>query len=275
MIWHETESVAVIVMLTPLMEGLREKCFQYFPEDANSESMAVNITDDRGEQYEGAVKLLDKSYDEVSSTTVRKLLLVCGKETKVIWHLLFLGWPDHGVPDPNQCDSLLELIKLSRAKNSRLDHPRIIHCSAGVGRTGTFIALEHLLDDLESGDWAEIDNDEDRIFDIVNTLREQRMTMVQSEIQYQFLYDLLRERYRTLIQAPSSVTHLSEGDLLATDKIPAAGGEPSPKVMRLSKGIKSAFLRATSRGQSRSRSRPREGDDTQVPSTEGKTPTIS
>ena len=250
MIWHETNKVAVIVMLTQLSEGQKEKCFQYYPETIDSGEMIVQLTTDTREPCDGTLKLEQSTYNEAAKTTVRKIVLKCGEQSKTVWHLLFLGWPDFGIPEKEDRNTLIELIKLSQSKNESMSHPRIVHCSAGVGRSGTFIALEHLLEEIEVGSFDNVKDTDDLIFDTVSSLREQRMTMVQSDLQYQLLYDLLREQY--LLRKKSKVPSLaisSDGAGLATEKLPRAGGEPSPKVMRLSRGIKNVFLRERSRSR--------------------------
>ena len=131
-------------------------------------------------------------------------------ETKKFWHLLFEGWPDFLVPEGENRSALLNLIRLSRQKNSdNTTNPRIVHCSAGVGRSGTFIALENLIRDLDSGELEHYDRTHggetaeapDLVFDTVNALREQRKMMVQSESQFLFIYQVMRklwiERYGT------------------------------------------------------------------------------
>ena len=82
------------------------------------------------------------------------------------------------------------------------DHkPRIVHCSAGVGRTGTFIALDFLLQELEEGKFDAFvgkkgsERNEDPVFECVKRLREQRMSMVYKPAQYAFIYQVLRERW--------------------------------------------------------------------------------
>jgi protein-tyrosine phosphatase len=72
-------------------------------------------------------------------------------EERTIWHLLYKKWPDFGVPDLADLDSFFELMRLSRELNANPSNPRIVHCSAGVGRSGTFITLEHLWKQLEAG----------------------------------------------------------------------------------------------------------------------------
>ena len=266
MIWQETDSVAVIVMLTQLAEGDVEKCFQYYPESLSSQ-LAVQMTNETGDQLEGKVRLVESTYEEASKTTVRKIELSCAGKSKIVWHMLFLAWPDFGVPEDEDRAALLELIKLSNEKNGPIEHPRVVHCSAGVGRSGTFIALEHLLAELAVGNLESITNQDDPVFDSVNRLREQRVMMVQSELQYIFLYDFLREEYRKRQYKPAPRTPIDQ-EGLAVEKVPVLGGEPSPKVMRLSKGIKRVLLR----GKSRSRSRSSHASEKDGSSSEGKTP---
>ena len=254
MIWHEINHVGVIVMLTQLADGPREKCYQYYPDVADRDGFSLHWTTENGEEFKGLVKATESTFDEASKTTIRKLMLSCGDESKIIWHLLFLGWPDYGVPENQDRDALLALIKLSRTKNQDSGSPRIIHCSAGVGRSGTFIALEHLLAELEAGTLDEVSNTDDIIHDTVNKLREQRMTMVQSEIQYVLLYELLREhcRKRNLEKASALASvQVVTAEVLTIEKISPTSGEPSPKVMRLSRSIQRVFLRHSSRSSSR------------------------
>lgn len=239
MIWQETSEVAVIVMLTQLAEGIREKCYQYYPEDVGSDSLQVGLTNETGEACEGQVKVIERNYDEASKSTVRQLLMTCGENKKTVWHLLFLGWSDHGVPDDEGCASLLELIKLSKEKNDVPENPRIIHCSAGVGRSGTFVALEHLLAELEIGRVAEAAASEDIIYETVDALRRQRMTMVQSPDQFQYLYDVLRREYQTQQRRQLQEAAAREADLSSSHN----RGEPSPKARKLSRGLRAVFRR--------------------------------
>ncbi|OIW26504.1 phosphatases II [Coniochaeta ligniaria NRRL 30616] len=148
-------------------------------------------------------------------------------EERVVYHFLYKKWPDFGVPALEDLESFFTLMRLSREKNANPSNPRIVHCSAGVGRSGTFIALEHLMRELDAGvleDWdeegdakkaAEAEKDgengdgqgmdereesgvdmnegEDMIFNTVNALREQRRTMVQADAQYLFIYQVMRK----------------------------------------------------------------------------------
>ena len=143
-------------------------------------------------------------------------------EERKVWHFLFTAWPDHEVPQTREDEeALLELIKMTRfridnenkatiesqsqsrsrprsstAASEQISKPRIVHCSAGVGRTGTFIALDHLLQELEEGKFDGVAEDEDPVFEAVKRLREQRMFMVYKPIQYAFIYQILRGRWQ-------------------------------------------------------------------------------
>jgi len=203
MVFHESTEVGVIVMLTQTFEAGREKCAQYFPLDSQQASMIISEDDfdssDENDQQEdggiwGKVTLLETTFDPKSRSEIRKLELTIGSESKIVWHFLFAGWADYAKPEGSDRQALLDLIKLSASKCSS-DNPRVVHCSAGVGRTGTFIALDHLLRELESGQLLQVADPEiDPVFETVNQMREQRMMMVYNEMQMQFIYEVLREQ---------------------------------------------------------------------------------
>lgn len=205
MVFHESGNVGVIVMLTQTIESGREKCGQYFPLDSENPSMPLwvdendpFVSDEKHEKLDrntlGEVTLLETTFDKKSRSEIRKLELRLGSETKNVWHFLFAGWADYSKPEGEDREALLQLIELSGSKCSP-DNPRVVHCSAGVGRTGTFIALDHLLKELESGQLLTLtDPEADPVFDTVDKMREQRMMMVFNEMQLQFIYEVLREQ---------------------------------------------------------------------------------
>lgn len=222
MIWQETTDVAVIVMLTQTHDGTTEKCFQYFPLNVEAGYFKVEPLDRARDTPEGSVTFLEYHLDMDSKTEIRKLSLRFGAETKDVWHFLFSGWPDFAVPEDNNRTALLELLKLCAEKNTSPSNPRIIHCSAGVGRSGTFIALEYLLAQVESGAILDAKEGEDMIYEVVNCLREQRMLMVQMEGQYQFLYDVIRDQFK--------------------ERQLQASGQHSPKLQVQANGMKPAII---------------------------------
>ena len=224
MIWQKTDDVAVIVMLTPTEESGREKCFQYFPLGSESSPFKVSAAGHPDHPVEGEVSFDGTEEGHGLHTHVRKLSLTFGADTKVVWHLLFTAFPDFGIPEDDDRAELLDLVRLSAEKNSKPSNPRTVHCSAGVGRSGTFIALEYLLSLLNAGEVAKIKDDQDPIFDLVHELREQRMMMVQSDAQFCFLYEVLTEE----LEKKQAAARLA--------------GQPSPKMRKLTGGIKAAML---------------------------------
>lgn len=298
--WHmvlqETiGEVGVIVMLTQLYEGNKEKCAQYYPLDGDNPTIALaahesgneiesaGTTDDGdpffdvpamiadadgvgtdshsdipnphpdqhhgGQGQCGTVTLLSLHDDPKLGCDVRRLKVTIDGETKEIYHYFYKNWPDFGKPGPEDRKALTELTKVTKrvAGNS----PRIVHCSAGVGRTGTWIALDFLLQELEAGilvesssyfaaharassssngTWGksgppkpstpDAEDDEDAVFETVNALREQRMMMVMNEIQYSFLYEALKEAFIEKYAQKQTGPMVTEVQ------------EPSPKVAR-------------------------------------------
>jgi protein-tyrosine phosphatase len=192
MVEQETADPAVIVMLTQTHESGREKCFQYFPDSMEDPVQLFNEEDEFSDGFTATVTLKSIVEDEDTRSTIRELELTTAEGTKTVWHLLFEGWPDFLIPEGDDRAALLKLIKLSAEKNSP-GSPRVVHCSAGVGRSGTFIALDYLIAELEAGNLDDVTAEADPVADVVDKLRQQRMMMVQGEQQFWFLYDVLRE----------------------------------------------------------------------------------
>lgn len=199
MVAENTTSTAVIVQLTTMMEGLQVKCSQYFPFSDEDKTWALNADDAWGDgwtatlTYESTEALCDGAIER------RKLLLHVGGEPapRTVWHFLYLRWPDFGTPALTDVPNFFELMKMSREHAPAVDEPRFVHCSAGVGRTGTFICLEHLVRELETGAFDAVDpNDPDAadlVYETVDALRRQRRCMVQSAPQYTFVYQVMRQ----------------------------------------------------------------------------------
>lgn len=126
MVWQETKDVAVIVMLTKTLEQGRDKCFQYFPLKVDEDPWIIDGSEDIGDGFHATIRLLEKAKDRKAGCTVRKILLQVGEEEKIVWHLLFKGWPDFGVPEGYDKLALLEMIKLANSKNSGPENPIIV-----------------------------------------------------------------------------------------------------------------------------------------------------
>jgi len=198
MLWHECGSPAVIVMLTQTHEAGREKCFPYFPADLDAPTLELSGAAD-AEFADGlfaSVALAAVRWDPATRCTVREMDLVAASgEARRVVHFLFAGWPDFLVPEGDDKAALVALVRESARVNTAEGSPRIVHCSAGVGRSGTFIALDWLLGELEEGNLDEPGEVVDPVAEVVDRLRKQRVMMVQGEAQFLLLYDALREQW--------------------------------------------------------------------------------
>lgn len=241
MLAAEVKSPAVVVMLTQTHEAGREKCFQYYPLSPEESPMIIPEDDEAQDGWQGEVHLDTVANDEGSRSELRRLRLrtttADGAQNETeIRHLLFSGWPDFLIPEGEDRLALVELIRLSASLNRphfpkpksqtngvhtplaqsfttiEQDNPRIIHCSAGVGRSGTFIALDYLLSMLYSDQLDDLPPDSDPIAEAVDLLRQQRMMMVQGESQFNFLYDVLREQMVARMGGTDVVGGAQDGD---------------------------------------------------------------
>ncbi|XP_043371143.1 receptor-type tyrosine-protein phosphatase U-like isoform X3 [Dermochelys coriacea] len=170
MIWQE--KVSAIVMLTGLVEQNKTKCEQYWPED---EQVCGDFT----------VTLSNIWTTTGLVTRTFRLQRAGSPLPRNMQQFHYLLWPDHGVP--SNPARLLQLVEMVNERVSQAPAgPVLVHCSAGIGRTGTFIALDFLLK------MAQAEGSVD-VFRCVQRLREQRVSMVQTKEQYTFLYEVLLE----------------------------------------------------------------------------------
>ncbi|XP_044179417.1 receptor-type tyrosine-protein phosphatase S-like isoform X10 [Acropora millepora] len=171
MIWEQMSSV--IVMLTKLEERGRRKCDQYWPE--------------RGTKSHGQIQVTLKETLNMSHYTLRKFIITHKQfpdDDRLIKQFHFTAWPDHGVP--SHPTPLLSLVRHSYNANRQSVGPMVVHCSAGVGRTGTFITLDVMLQRISQEDSIDV-------FGFVRQMRYQRNFMVQTEAQYVFIHDAVLE----------------------------------------------------------------------------------
>lgn len=246
MIWHEVatpynSSPAVIIMLSPTHAPMPddptkmfEKCFPYYPVDENSGPITVNEKSDLGDDFKATIKFVSREPGIPGTPIeVRKLVMeVDGEdEEKPIWHYLYPSWPDFGALEEENVASILNLMEISRLHNGKGENPRVVHCSAGVGRTGTFVALEFLIGELQGGAWEGWDDSDhavsDPVYETVNQLRMQRKTMVQAYEQYAFLYEVLRKVWEEKYHVPcSGGEHKHSKPPEAREKINVCGTGP-------------------------------------------------
>ncbi|XP_071627189.1 tyrosine-protein phosphatase non-receptor type 9 [Temnothorax longispinosus] len=199
MVWEQ--QTLVVVMTTRVVERGRTKCAQYWGPEPGDEVQAGGFT----------VTTLE--VDTNPDYTVSMLLLTNNKtdETREVCHMRYTVWPDYGVPQ--SAKALLQFLSLVRQQQSKLlasrgdtwaGHPRgppiIVHCSAGIGRTGTFCTLDICISRLE--DTGTVD-----IRGTVEKIRAQRAYSIQMPDQYVFCHSALAEY--ALSKGMLSAQHLS------------------------------------------------------------------
>ncbi|XP_071134634.1 receptor-type tyrosine-protein phosphatase H-like [Mytilus edulis] len=174
MIWEQ--SVSIIVMLTKCSENNMDKCEHYWPHAANEpkcyNDLMVNVT----------------SVSNMGKYDIHIMDVCLGDEKRVVKHFHFLEWPDFSAKV--ETTTLIEFITTVRQHiTPDIKGPTVTHCSAGVGRTGTFITVDYLMQYVEDHDLSsQVD-----IFDWVIQMRDHRTTMVQTWAQYAFIHDCLSE----------------------------------------------------------------------------------
>ncbi|KAL4659549.1 phosphatidylinositol phosphatase PTPRQ-like isoform X3 [Arapaima gigas] len=170
MIW-ETRT-RTIAMLTKCIESGRIRCHQYWPEDNKPISVFGDII---------ITKLTE---DVLPDWTKRVLKVERYNNYMLVNHFNFTSWPDHGVP---QCStSLIQFVKAVRTNRDHNSSTVVVHCSAGVGRTGVFISLDRLIQHMKDHDFVDL-------YGLVAELRAERMCMVQNLAQYMFLHQTTME----------------------------------------------------------------------------------
>ncbi|XP_037028783.1 tyrosine-protein phosphatase corkscrew-like [Bradysia coprophila] len=196
MIWQE--NTRVIVMTTKELERGKEKCAKYWP--------------DEGETSEwGSATLTCLNESSTDDYTLREFSFSWkSMEERRIYQYHFTAWPDHGVPgDPGCVLNFLHDVNARQVEvsvNGVTPGPICVHCSAGIGRTGTFIVIDILIDQIiRNGLNTEID-----IQRTIQMVRSQRCGMVQTEAQYKFVYYAIQHYIQTLFPVKTAEQHCND-----------------------------------------------------------------
>jgi len=169
------QRVVVIVMLTRVFEGGCMKASFYWP-----------IVQDVSVAF-GEVSVTLLKQEEEGSLLISKFRISGPEEDRIVYHIQYLGWPDKGVPESGE--EIISIIEKAHQFNDAVSCGTgriIVHCSAGIGRTGTFIAIYEIIELLKKDHNAQID-----VESLILRMREHRCGMVQTDAQFEFIQEMV------------------------------------------------------------------------------------
>nr|XP_018667440.1 sushi, von Willebrand factor type A, EGF and pentraxin domain-containing protein 1-like isoform X1 [Ciona intestinalis] len=200
MIWDQ--NVTTIIMVTNLKENnencnlLQPKCAQYWPQSGSS------IYGDLSVVYLGENHLVDYTIRKFTIQQCKGEATLSVRRNMIQYH--FTSWPDFGVP--KSPSGILKFMRKIKHGSPTGYGAVVVHCSAGVGRTGTYICIDAMVDMmLREG---KVD-----VYSFVTQMRNQRPEMVQTEQQYIFIYQALLEHHLygdTEVEATEVNNHIDE-----------------------------------------------------------------
>ncbi|KAK2159497.1 hypothetical protein NP493_1713g00001 [Ridgeia piscesae] len=158
MIWEQ--NAQAIVMLTKCKEHGRVTCGRYWPEATEP-------------MYYGYLKVQVLETTSSDDWIVSRFMLVKGNQGRTMTHFQYLAWPDLGVPKNTM--SLVAFVRLVRRSLDVQKAPLVVHCNTGAGRSGTFVAVDRLLQHIMKHDWVDI-------YHTVHEMLQHRHQLVQTEV---------------------------------------------------------------------------------------------
>lgn len=173
MVWEQNSSV--VVMLTKEVENTKPKCARYWPEEGQAEIY-------------GKLRVKVEQEETVGEMVIRTMTLEDTRKdgsSRTITQYQYTSWPDHGLPVSTT--AFLELVRM--VDKQKKTGPVVVHCSAGIGRSGTFCTVHSTI--MKYRHDLATKPDAPPVFDILHTvifMRQQRPGMVQTKEQYMFCY---------------------------------------------------------------------------------------
>lgn len=184
MAWEQGSSL--VVMLTTQVERGRVKCHQYWPNPSGSATYGGFQVSCQTEEGNSGFLVRDMTLTHIESG-----------ESRETTQIQYLAWPDHGVPDDST--DFLDFVTLVRSKRAGKDEPVVVHCSAGIGRTGVLITMETAMCLMECGQPV-------YPLEIVRTMRDQRAMMIQTPSQFKFVCEAILKVYEEGLVKPLKST---------------------------------------------------------------------
>ncbi|XP_014661897.1 PREDICTED: tyrosine-protein phosphatase non-receptor type 1-like [Priapulus caudatus] len=201
MVWEQNSKA--VIMLNKVIEKNTIKCHQYWPKGAASSSDELTFDDN-------PFRVVNMSEVDNNYYTVRTLKLVNTEteESRDILHFHYTTWPDFGVPEsPGEFLSFLRAVRESGAL-SRDVGPPVIHCSAGIGRSGTLCIVDTCLVLIEkSRDPESID-----VKEILLDMRKYRMGLIQTPDQLRFSYLAIIEGGKRILQETAHIQNVMDAN---------------------------------------------------------------
>jgi len=183
MIWEQ--QCGLVVMLTTKVERGRIKCHQYWPElYASMNYQHLQVTCTREEHT---------SMGAFREFTLTNLQGGEGAAPRHIEQMQYISWPDHGVPDDST--DFLDFVVRVRSSRAAMVEPTVVHCSAGIGRTGVLITMETAMCLIEA-------NQPVYPLDTVRQMRDQRAMLIQTSSQYKFVCEAIQRVYNEKVVKP-------------------------------------------------------------------------
>ena len=190
MIW--TEGISGVLTIGSLREGSVEKIAQYWPEGKND---SLEVVTSQGSSKSFGLKCIGEE-EPFAGLKKRNILVSHLGEEREVRHYHFTAWPDHGAVPPSVLLGLADVIKQER-KSSESHHPPVlVHCSAGVGRTGCVLTMSNCVEWIEQqlvANRGDLSKCHISVLQIVLALRECRVHIIERTWQYESIYSAISE----------------------------------------------------------------------------------
>ncbi|XP_064778538.1 tyrosine-protein phosphatase non-receptor type 22 isoform X2 [Oncorhynchus masou masou] len=208
MLWEY--NIEVIVMACREYEMGRKKCERYWPEKQEEPFVCDPFT------------IYCDSEESKGDYVSRNLRVTYRNCCRTLRQLHYINWPDHGVPDT--IPPILELLQEMRSYQAHGDVPICIHCSAGCGRTGALCAIDYTWNLVKT----QLLKEDFSIYDLVQDMRTQRPSVVQTKEQYELVYRTIKFLFEKYLQS------MAPAQPSCTEEVPAAPSPPTASDSELS-----------------------------------------